>query len=259
MTRSLTIAASLAAALCLALTTPADAGSCGGGNKWNPPIVLPPPVTFPKPPICLPRPPICLPKPPICLPKPPICLPKPPIVCPPPVVCPKPPVVCPPPVCHKPVTPVCLRWYFGMSVQMINTHYGPGVQVYSVQPGSPAQLAGLEPGDVMLNANNLPLAGARTNDEAVQLIQSAVTENTPVGSGPISGAPSPTFMLASTGAVQQQPVASTHGSVQLTVIDVRSNTLTQLMVYPQSLTESPAPTTTFAAPATAAPAPAATH
>ena len=219
------------------------------GHCNKPPIVIPP-ITLPKPPIvCPPRPPIIRPNPPIvcpptppivCPPRPPvICPPKPPVICPPPVVCPpqppvicpppvvcppKPPVICPPPVikpiCYKPVCPpvcTCHDWYFGMSLQLTDSHYGRGLQVTSVTPGSPAHHAGLEPGDILYAANQASLQTAVSNEHGVQLLQSQVVEN-------------------------QVP---SYGHVALTSVwDASTNQVVRLDVTPtREVEETPVPTT----------------
>ncbi len=205
----------------------------------RPPIVCPPkrPIVCPKPPIvCPPRPPIVCPPPVVCPPRPPVicpppvvCPPKPPVICPPPVVCPPaPPVVCPPPVikpiCHKPVCPpvcppvcTCDNWYFGMSLQLTDSHYGRGMQVTSVTPGSPAHQAGLQPGDILYAANHTSLYNAVSNEHGVQIIQSQVAETQSPG----------------------------YGHVQLTSVwDADTNQVVELTVYPtREVEEAPIPTT----------------
>lgn len=158
----------------------------------HPPIVCPPPVLKP---ICPPviRP-ICPPPVvrPIC-PPPVVCPPTPPVICPPPVVCPPtPPVVCPPPVikpiCYKPIAPpvvcpptctchqcTCDDWYFGMSLQVVQTSLGIGLQVHDVTHGSPASQAGLEVGDILVMAAGQTFETVQTNEQGVALLQSLAT------------------------------------------------------------------------------------
>ena len=272
MTRPATLAALLATVVTLSFTSHAAAGSCSSKN-WKPEISLPPviqprppfvpPVVCPKPPIVITPPVVCPPRPPIVI-TPPVVCPKPPVVLPPPVVYPKPPIVItPPPVCPTPTItpvtchrpPVCLHWIFGMTVQIINTQYGPGIQIFSVEPGGPAQLAGLKPGDVIFSSNGTPLAGARTNQEAVQLLQSTVQASNPAAGDPVSGigAPTATFSLASTTTAQTQTYrAAQVGIAQLIVLDSYNRSITQLTVYPQAVSDTP--TATLGVPAQSAPA-----
>lgn len=165
----------------------------------RPPIVKPPIVIRPKPPIvCPPKPPvhppihppivIHPPKPPIVCPKPPIVIhpPKPPVVCPPPVITPPPVVhppvvVCPPKPCgcthHCTCKPAVstYAWYFGISLERVQTNFGVGLRVASVTPGGPSQQYGLKPGDVLLVAGVVNLSQAISNTHGVELVQSAVT------------------------------------------------------------------------------------
>lgn len=152
------------------------------------PIVIKPPVKLPHPPVVVhpPKRPIVCPKPPIVIhpPKPPVVCPKPPIVIhppKPPVVYPKPPVVCPPPVVEPPVV-VCppepaptYAWYFGLSLERVQTNFGVGLRVASVTPGGPSHQYGLKPGDVLLVAGAVNLSQAISNTHGVELVQSAVT------------------------------------------------------------------------------------
>ena len=150
------------------------------------------------------------------------------------------------------VQPIAPRqWYFGMSLEVIQTAYGPGLQVASVTPGSPASLVGLERGDTLLAANSVSLQNAISNEHGVQLLQSAVT---------LSGGPAPTTTVSTRIAPQlitPQPI----GNVLLTVLDIRTGQLARLNVQPQrvggpaAIPTSPAPTFTSPAPvASAAPA-----
>ena len=136
---------------------------------------------------------------------------------------PKPPVICPPPVikpiCYKPVCPpvcTCNNWYFGMSLQLTDSHYGRGLQVTSVTPGSPAHQAGLEPGDVLYAVDQTTLQTAVSNEHGVQLLQSEV-----------------------------DPVSGVYGHALLSsVLDASTNQVIQLQVYPtRTVEETPVPTT----------------
>ncbi|QDT67945.1 PDZ domain (Also known as DHR or GLGF) [Planctomycetes bacterium MalM25] len=122
------------------------------------------------------------------------------------------------------------NWYFGMSLQITNTAYGRGLQVARVTPGSPAYRAGLEVGDVLLAAGSVSLQNAYSNEHGVQLLQSAVG----------SGAPAPTAAAAF--------VAPVSPTVQVTVIDVRTNQAKYVLVSPR-LNGGGAPAPTFTAPA----------
>lgn len=201
--------------------------------KFKPPVISIPnsPPTFKpiklKPPVFKPYPPVIKPCPPIIKPYPPIFKP----ICPPPVICPpKPPIICPPPIikpiCHKPVVPpvVCLPnctchkctcndWYFGMSLQIVQTSFGMGLQVHDVVPNSPAYLAGLEVGDILVMAAGQSFQTIRTNEEGVAMLQSLAT--------------------------------ATQANLNLVVQDSRSNQLASINITPQSKS-APAPVITTA-------------
>lgn len=127
------------------------------------------------------------------------------------------------------------QWYFGMSLEITNTAYGRGLRVASITPGSPAYRAGLEIGDVLLAAGSVSLQNAYSNEHGVQLLQSAVG----------GGAPAPTAATTAVGTFVS-PVSPT---VQLTVVDVRTNQARYLLVQPQGRGGVPAPTFTSPRPA----------
>lgn len=202
--------------LCLAGMGPvAEAGGCGGGRiVIKPPVICPPPVVRP---ICPPiiRP-ICPPPVirPIC--PPPIIRP----ICPPPIVCPPvcPPAPVPTPIPTQPaptatLPPVSIptqlvsfrpavpqsSYYFGLSIQLTPTQYGNGAMVHTVAPAGPASRAGLEPGDVILSANGLSFRDVHSIDGGVARLQQAVAAS---------------------------------GVANLQVLDIRTNQVRVLQLYP---------------------------
>lgn len=191
----------------------------------HPPVFCPPPIVLPPPVVC---PPVACPPPVVCPPAPPVICPPPAHVCPPPVITP---VCCHKPVCECETTPA---WYFGMSLQRIQTPLGIGLQVFSITPNSPAAVSGLKVGDVLLMANGQSLQAVQSNEEGVALLQSLVVVGQPVAATPVPTAV-PTMLVSH---VVPQPVLQ--ASINLTVLDTQSNQLASLTVMPQSL-ETPAP------------------
>lgn len=137
------------------------------------------------------------------------------------------------------------NWYFGVSLQLINTQWGRGLQVASVTPGAPASLAGLEVGDILLGSSVMRFNHAYSNHHGVDLLQQSVLGG---------GAPAPAVTTVSTRIVPQS------GYADLQVIDVRTGGVTNLRVFPQWTgggIGGPVPTYTNPAPAfSTSPAPA---
>jgi C-terminal processing protease CtpA/Prc len=103
------------------------------------------------------------------------------------------------------------QWYFGMSVTLAHGE----LYVNSVVPYGPAHRAGLETGDRIISVNGSSFWQARSDFEAIQILQSAM--NNP-GNG---GGGTPTLFV--------QPQA---GKANLIVRDVRTYRQVGVTVFP---------------------------
>ena len=171
------------------------------------------------------------------------------VIQPTPIVYPQPvpvvtlrPIILPEPA---PMPIVSRSFYFGMSLQLIQTQYGIGLQVADISPTGPAARGGLELGDILLSSGSTTFRFAQSNLQGVDMLQRSVVMSNGGGIG--GGGPVPTTTtLVSTRIVPRLAIA------ELQVLDVRTGIVAPVRVTPELIgggLGGPVPTATATAPA----------
>lgn len=139
-------------------------------------------------------------------------------------------------------------FYFGMSLQLIQTQYGIGLQVADISPTGPAARGGLELGDILLSSGSTSFRFAQSNLQGVDMLQRSVVISNGGGIGGEGPVPTTTTLVST----RIQPRLA---YADLQVLDVRSGVVAPVRVTPELIgggIGGPVPTAT-AAPALSIP------